>query len=82
MASLFFFVCVYRAILLGTIVGYFIHAMCNLKGLGTPIDYSEIVSSPWVRPPAIHTHLEFDSVAIGMVLPLIVILLAENLGLR
>lgn len=60
--------------------GYFVHAMCNLKGIGTPIDYSGIVNSKWVSPPTIYTHLEFDSKAIGMVVPLLVILLAENLG--
>lgn len=61
-------------------IGYFIHAMCDLKGIGPPINYSEIASNPWIRAPTIYFDLKFDSSSIGMVMPILVVLLAENLG--
>lgn len=69
-----------RSLLLGTIFGYGIHALCGLKGIGPAIDYSGISSSPWFRAPAINYQLEFDSQSIGMVMPILVVFLAENLG--
>lgn len=54
--------------------------MCDLKGIGPPINYSEIVSNPWIRAPTIYFSLKFDSSSIGMVMPILVVLLAENLG--
>ncbi|KAF1804953.1 Xanthine/uracil/vitamin C permease, partial [Mucor lusitanicus] len=68
------------ALLLGTMTGYFIHAMCNLKGVGPSIDYSEIASNPWIRAPSVYFNLKFDSSSIGMVMPILIVLLAENLG--
>ncbi|CEP17779.1 hypothetical protein [Parasitella parasitica] len=65
---------------LRTMVGYFIHAMCGLKGIGPPIDYSEIASNPWIRAPSAYFGLKFDAGSIGMVMPILVVLLAENLG--
>ncbi|CAO3619601.1 unnamed protein product [Mucor fragilis] len=68
------------ALLLGTMTGYFIHAMCNLKEIGPSIDYSEIASNPWIRAPSVYYNLKFDSSSIGMVMPILIVLLAENLG--
>jgi len=68
------------SLLLGTAIGYFIHAMCNLKGIGPSIDYSEIASNPWIRAPSVYFNLKFDSSSIGMVMPILIVLLAENLG--
>ncbi|GAN06300.1 pyrimidine permease [Mucor ambiguus] len=68
------------ALLLGTMTGYFIHAMCNLRGIGPSIDYSEIASNPWIRAPSVYFNLKFDSRSIGMVMPILIVLLAENLG--
>ncbi|KAL7311870.1 hypothetical protein PS15m_009583 [Mucor circinelloides] len=68
------------SLLLGTAIGYFIHAMCNLKGIGPSIDYSEIASNPWIRAPSVYFSLKFDSSSIGMVMPILIVLLAENLG--
>ncbi|KAL9559166.1 hypothetical protein MBANPS3_000570 [Mucor bainieri] len=68
------------ALLLGTMTGYFIHAMCNLRGIGPSIDYSEIASNPWIRAPSVYFNLKFDSGSIGMVMPILIVLLAENLG--
>jgi putative pyrimidine permease RutG len=67
-------------VLLGTLIGYFIHAMCGIKGVGPSIDFSKIVSSPWVQVPNIYFDLKFDANAIGMTMPILVVLLAENLG--
>ncbi|KAI8638068.1 permease family-domain-containing protein [Parasitella parasitica] len=68
------------ALLLGTMLGYFIHAMCGLKGIGPPIDYSEIASNPWIRAPTVYFSLKFEASSVGMVMPILVVLLAENLG--
>ncbi|KAG2195838.1 hypothetical protein INT47_012379 [Mucor saturninus] len=68
------------SLLLGTIIGYGIHAICGSKNIGPSINYSGIVSSPWFRAPEINYQIEFDSQSIGMVLPILVVFLAENLG--
>ena len=73
----FFFL---SALLLGTVIGYFIYAMCGLKDIGPGIDYSGIVSSAWVKVPPIGTHFEFHSSAISTIMPILIVLLAENLG--
>jgi xanthine/uracil permease len=54
--------------------------MCGIRGVGPPIDFSEIVSSPWVQLPNVYFDLKFDANAIGMTMPILVVLLAENLG--
>lgn len=66
--------------LLGTIIGYTIHAICGSRNVGPPIDYSDIVSSPWLRVPTMYYHIEFNTHSISMVMPILVVLLAENLG--
>ncbi|KAI8375363.1 Xanthine/uracil/vitamin C permease [Choanephora cucurbitarum] len=68
------------ALLLGTVIGYFIYAMCGLKDIGPGIDYSGIVSSAWIKVPPIGTHFEFHSSAISTIMPILIVLLAENLG--
>jgi putative pyrimidine permease RutG len=70
----------FRSLLLGTIIGYMIHAICGVKNVGPPIDFSEIVSSPWVRVPNMYYDIKFNVHSISMVMPILVVLLAENLG--
>jgi putative pyrimidine permease RutG len=57
-----------------------IHAICGVKNIGSPINFSEIVSSPWVRVPTMYYKIEFNANSIGMIMPILVVLLAENLG--
>ncbi|KAI8355174.1 Xanthine/uracil/vitamin C permease [Blakeslea trispora] len=68
------------ALLLGTVIGYLIYAMCGLNGIGSGIDYTEIVSSAWVRVPPIVAHFDFSPSAISNIMPILIVLLAENLG--
>lgn len=66
--------------MLGTVIGYAIYAICGTKNIGPSINYAEIGSSPWVKPPTMYFEIEFNSHSIGMVMPLLIVLLAENLG--
>ncbi|KAI9033744.1 Xanthine/uracil/vitamin C permease [Phycomyces nitens] len=68
------------AILLGMIIGYIINLICGLKGAGPAIDYTSVSAAPWVRGPVISHELVFDSRSISTIAPLIVVVLAENLG--
>ncbi|ORZ08126.1 permease family-domain-containing protein [Absidia repens] len=67
-------------ILIGAIMGYIINLICGIKGVGPPIDFSEVVSNPWVRAPQINTPIEFNVPAITTVIPVVIVLLAENMG--
>lgn len=70
----------YRSILLGMIVGYIIHVICGATGAGYQINFSEVVSIPWVRGPLVSGPPIFDPRAISFMAPIVVILLAENMG--
>jgi xanthine/uracil permease len=62
------------------VVGYVINLICGLKGVGPAIDFSQIVSNPWIRAPTVNTPIEFQTSAITTVLPVVIVLLAENMG--
>lgn len=66
--------------LLGTIIGYSIYAICSAKNIGNRIDLSKIASSPWFQIPTIRCEIEFHKSSISLVMPIIIVLLAENLG--
>ncbi|KAL1932370.1 hypothetical protein VTP01DRAFT_9426 [Rhizomucor pusillus] len=68
------------SILLGMIVGYIIHVICGATGAGYQINFSEVVSIPWVRGPLVSGPPIFDPRAISFMAPIVVILLAENMG--
>jgi uracil-xanthine permease len=67
-------------ILLGGIGGYLLYAFCaNALGLGKPIDFSTVAAASWIGLP----HLAFpvwNAHAIGLIAPVAVVLVAENLG--
>ncbi|SAL95645.1 hypothetical protein [Absidia glauca] len=67
-------------ILIGAVVGYVINLICGLKGVGPAIDFSQIVSNPWIRAPTVNTPIEFQTSAITTVIPVVIVLLAENMG--
>ncbi|KAI9302095.1 Xanthine/uracil/vitamin C permease [Cunninghamella echinulata] len=67
-------------LLLGTIIGYIIHLICGIKGIGKSIDFSQVASSPWFSAPQIHSPVIFDPQAISTMAPVVIVLLAENMG--
>ena len=68
-------------ILIGGIFGYLLYwLLSNVLGLGgTPIDFNAISAAPLVGWPAL-TAPQFDSHAITLIVPVAIVLVAENLG--
>jgi len=56
---------------------YFLAA--NVAGWGTPIDFTGIANAPWIGLPPL-TAPTFDAHAISLIAPVVLILVAENLG--
>lgn len=56
---------------------YFV--LCNLFELGKPIDFSAIQAAPWFGMPDFHTPAFTTSAAL-LIVPAVIILIAENLG--
>ncbi|ORY99377.1 uracil-xanthine permease [Syncephalastrum racemosum] len=68
------------SILLGLLTGYVIHIICGVCGAGYPVDFSEVKSIEWVRGPVVSGPIVFDKKAISAIAPLVVVILAENMG--
>ncbi len=68
-------------ILIGGIFGYLLYwLLSNVLGLGgTPIDFGAISAAPLVGWPAL-TAPQFNSHAITLIVPVAIVLVAENLG--
>ena len=67
-------------ILLGGIGGYVVYAICtNALHLGKPIDFSGVAAGPWIGLPSFTTPV-WSAQAIGLIAPVAVVLVAENLG--
>ena len=67
-------------ILLGALCGYVLYAAgANGLGLGKAIDFSPIAVAPWFGMPHFG-HPVFTAAAIGLIAPVAVVLVAENLG--
>ena len=67
-------------ILIGLVIAYFIYAvLANGFGMGKPIDFSIISNAAWFGVPTIHTPV-FEMHAIALIVPVVIILVAENLG--
>lgn len=67
-------------ILVGLILAFIIYyVVANVLGLGPAIDFSKVAAAPWVGVPEF-THPEFQLGAMGLIVPVVVILVAENLG--
>ena len=67
-------------ILLGGIGGYLVYALCtNVLGLGKPIDFSAVAGASWIGLPSL-TAPVWNAQAIGLIAPVAVVLVAENLG--
>ncbi len=67
-------------ILVGLTLAYIIYAiLTNGLGMGAPIDFSKIAAAPWFGVPQITTPV-FDLHAIMLIVPVVIILVGENLG--
>ena len=67
-------------ILLGGLVGYVLYAfLANGLGWGKPIDFASIASAAWIGLPQIETPV-WSAQAIGLIAPVAIVLVAENLG--
>lgn len=67
-------------ILLGGLGGYALYLVCaNLLGLAKPIDFSAVANADWIGLPDFVAPV-FDISAIGIITPIAIILVAENLG--
>jgi putative pyrimidine permease RutG len=67
-------------ILLGGIGGYLLYALCaNAMGLGKPIDFAGVAAAPWIGLPSLAFPV-WRAQAIGLIAPVAVVLVAENLG--
>lgn len=67
-------------ILVGLTLAYVIYAiLSNGFGMGTPIDFSKIANAAWFGVPHV-TAPTFDFHAIMLIVPVVIILVGENLG--
>ncbi len=67
-------------ILVGLVIAYAIYAvLANGFGMGKPIDFSIISNATWFGVPTFHSPV-FELNAIALIVPVVIILVAENLG--
>lgn len=67
-------------ILVGLILAYVLYYLfANVLGMGTPIDFSSVGGAAWIGLPSFAAP-EFRLEAMGLIVPVVVILVAENLG--
>ncbi|GAC1362832.1 MAG: solute carrier family 23 protein [Ktedonobacteraceae bacterium] len=67
-------------ILIGGIIGYIVYLIfANGLGLGKAIDFTSLANAPWIGLPRF-TGPTFSGGSIGLIAPVAIILVAENLG--
>ena len=67
-------------ILVGLVLASLAYAVfTNGMGLGKPIDLSGVAAAPWLGMPQFHAP-EFSAPAMLLIVPVVIILVAENLG--
>ncbi|MGN1208729.1 MAG: solute carrier family 23 protein [Duodenibacillus sp.] len=67
-------------ILVGLLCAYAIYfVLANLMGLGKPIDFAPVVQAAWLGLPHFQSP-SFESSSIVLIAPVVIILVAENLG--
>ncbi|PWW46967.1 solute carrier family 23 protein [Melaminivora alkalimesophila] len=67
-------------ILVGLVLASIAYALLtNGMGLGKPIDLSGVAAAPWLGMPQFHAP-EFSAPAMLLIVPVVIILVAENLG--
>ncbi len=67
-------------ILLGAILSYAVYyVLANQFGMGDPINFAKVAEAAWFGLPEFHAPV-FEARAIGLIAPVAIILVAENLG--
>jgi uracil-xanthine permease len=67
-------------ILLGLVLACLVYAICaNGLGLGKPMDFSHVAAVAWIGLPSFAAP-SFQAGAMGLIVPVAIILVAENLG--
>lgn len=67
-------------ILVGLVLACVIYAVCaNGLGLGAPMDFAKVAAAPWFGLPSFAAPV-FEPQAMGLIVPVAIILVAENLG--
>lgn len=67
-------------VLLGGFIGYVAYlVLSNGLGLGKPVDFTALAAAPWFGWPHFATP-QFDGRAMGLIAPVAIVLVAENLG--
>jgi len=67
-------------ILIGAVLAYVVYAIfANGFGFGAPVDFARVAAAPWLGSPAFAAPV-FTISAIGLIAPVAIILVAENLG--
>ncbi|KAI8380737.1 Xanthine/uracil/vitamin C permease [Blakeslea trispora] len=66
-------------ILIGMVIGYLIYFGVSWSGHGPAIDYTEVYEAAWFAAPSF-VKPRFEGQAISIIVPVCVVLLAENLG--
>ena len=67
-------------ILIGLVVASLIYAaLTNGLGMGKPVELGAILAAPWLGLPSLQAPV-FDSRAMLLIVPVVIILVAENLG--
>lgn len=67
-------------ILVGLVLACLIYGVCaNILGLGKPIDFSGVAAAAWLGLPQFAAPV-FKAEAMGLIVPVAIILVAENLG--
>ncbi|ORX57526.1 Xanthine/uracil permease [Hesseltinella vesiculosa] len=66
-------------LLVGMVIAYLISMGCGMTGVTTPIDYTEVYNAPWWAAPEF-VKPSFNAQAISTIVPVCIVLIAENLG--
>lgn len=67
------------SILLGGIIGYLVNLIFSAIGLGPAINFSKVSQAAWIGLPHFVTP-RFSGSAISLIAPVVIILVAENIG--
>ncbi|KAI9022078.1 xanthine/uracil permease family protein [Hyaloraphidium curvatum] len=66
-------------ILIGGILGYIVYLVCGVCGVGPGINWTGVNEAAWIGAPPFHFPV-FTAAAISSITPVVIVLIAENLG--
>lgn len=67
------------SILIGMLTGYAIYYVVGLTEYGSAIDFTKVIEAQWFAAPAF-VKPKFEAQTISIIVPVCIVLLAENLG--